>query len=126
MHKLLHTIKSKPGLYFGDSDKPFTSLIAFIVGYQCGFATVQPDSVGSGEAQLVGRDFARFVTEHYGCSFPDGGRSWKTFVSTPPVSRKPLIYSFSSLISMSVLGHHPSNQALQPMPSRLVSSRIHD
>ena len=81
MHDILRAIRQRPALLLGDDpDARFTRLDAFILGYQTGFATARPDLATSEQPSLVTRDFTRFVTEHYGRSFPDSGRGWQTFI----------------------------------------------
>lgn len=83
MHEMLTSIQQRPGLYLGADDSSFTALCGFIVGYQSGFraASSQPHAPAvSADACLVPEHFHRFVTEHYGRSFPDGGRGWQHFV----------------------------------------------
>jgi hypothetical protein len=83
MHPLFERIRKRPGLYLGADNDSFTALCGFITGYQCGFGDGSPKphapSVPA-DACLLPSDFHRFVTEHYGRKFPDGGRGWQHFV----------------------------------------------
>jgi hypothetical protein len=77
--KLLNSIRDRSGLYWGGGERPFTSLVAFLNGYQVGFWS------GSSRCQidpfdLVPSDFHKFVTERFGRRFPDGGKGWQTFI----------------------------------------------
>ena len=77
--KLLESIRNRPGLYWGGGPYPFTSLVAFLMGYRFGSGMVGH----SGEIsfnELVPLDFHRFVTERYGRNYPDGGKGWQTFI----------------------------------------------
>jgi hypothetical protein len=76
---LLESIRTKPGLYWGDPEHPFTSLVAFLNGYALGYSeagSLSPIPPGD----LVPDDFHKFVTERFGRRFPDGGKGWMTFV----------------------------------------------
>jgi hypothetical protein len=66
---LLATLHRKPAMLWGNSEFPFTSLIAFISGVH----------VGGGFPDLVPGDFHRFVAEHFGERWPSGG-GWMSFI----------------------------------------------
>ena len=77
--KLLESIRDHTGLYWSNKERPFTSLVAFLNGYQVGFwagrsrPRIEP-------FELVPNDFHRFVTERFGRKFPAGGKGWQTFI----------------------------------------------
>jgi hypothetical protein len=75
----LECFRKRPALYWGNSDHPFTSWIAFTSGFQAGHmmalreGAIQP-------SDLVPEDFNKFVTERFGETFPAGGRGWMSFI----------------------------------------------
>ncbi len=75
----LESIRRKPGLYWGGGEHPFTSLVAFLVGFECGHASAQRGSQIQ-PRELIPEDFHKFVTEHFGRAYPDGGKGWQTFI----------------------------------------------
>ena len=102
MHALLESIRQRPGLYLGADNDNFTAFCGFITGYQCGFAAGSPKphapSVAA-DACLVPFDFTRFVTEHYGRRFPDGGRGWAHFVREHADSEQAAFRLFFELLA---------------------------
>ena len=52
-------------MFWGGGDHPFTSLVAFVSGFQNGAW-----ESGAEGRDLVPEDFHRFVTEHFGEQFP--------------------------------------------------------
>ncbi len=95
-NKLLRSIRDHTGLYWGNSDHPFTSLVAFLNGYQVGFG------VGSSRCRiepsdLVPSDFHRFVTERFGRRFPAGGKGWQTFIEENTESEEEAFHLFFQL-----------------------------
>jgi len=65
---LLASVHRKPALFWGNTEFPFTSLIAFVSGVHVG-----------GGPELVPGDFHRFVAEHFGESWPSG-KGWMSFI----------------------------------------------
>ena len=82
---ILEAIVTRPALYWGDSENNFHSFIAFIHGFQLA-RTATPEALLELD-QILPPDFDRFVTEHYGHTFPRGGYGWSWFIeensSTP-------------------------------------------
>ena len=78
-NKLLKSIRDHTGLYWGNSERPFTSLVAFLNGYQVGFG-MGASRIRIKPWDLVPSDFHKFVTERFGRRFPDGGKGWQTFI----------------------------------------------
>ncbi len=77
--ELLDSIHKRPGLYWGDPEHPFTSLVAFLNGYALGYAQAGcRDYIPP--TDLVPDDFHKFVTERFGRRFPAGGKGWSTFI----------------------------------------------
>ena len=83
----LECFRKRPALYWGDSDHPFTSWIAFTSGFQAGHmmalreGAIQP-------SDLVPEDFNEFVTERFGETFPAGGRGWMSFIREHTLSEQ--------------------------------------
>jgi len=75
----LKSLHKKPALYWGGGEHPFTSWIAFTSGYQIGYDMARREG-GIRPEELVPHDFHKFVTEHFGHTFPAGGRGWMTFI----------------------------------------------
>jgi hypothetical protein len=76
---LLDTIRRKPGTFWVNSDHPYTSLVAFLSGHQCGFAAALhgAELVADG---LIPDGYGQFVTERFGRKYPDGGKGWQTII----------------------------------------------
>jgi hypothetical protein len=70
--EMLRSIQKRPAMYFGTSERPFSSLIAFLSGFET--------AAHFGRIEFVPEDFHRFVTERFGRPYPDGGKGWMTFV----------------------------------------------
>src|SRR5580765_2374390 len=77
--EFLASIQKRPGLYWGEPDHQFTSLVAFLNGYALGFGSARREAPIQ-PSDLVPIDFNRFVTERFGRQFPDGGKGWMTFI----------------------------------------------
>ena len=75
----LDAVHKRPGLFWGRPDHPFTSWIAFLSGYQLGYEMARREE-GIKPQELVPEDFHKFVTEHFGETFPAGGRGWMGFI----------------------------------------------
>ena len=75
----LESLHDRPGLYWGGSEHPFTSLIAFLVGFQCGHGVAQ-QAIQIQPHELIPDGFNKFVTEYFGRIYPDGGKGWQTFI----------------------------------------------
>jgi len=86
MNKELQAIRERPNFYFNNSEYPFTSLEAFFVGYESGYAAAKYNHSRPDES--VSRDFTKFVTEKLGRKFPAGGRGWRTFIRENSSSEK--------------------------------------
>ena len=93
---LLDVIHRKPGMFWGPSDYPFTSLVAFLSGHQCGFAAAQhgAELVPDG---LITEGFAKFVTERFGRTYPDGGRGWQMIIREHTANEREAFELFFSL-----------------------------
>jgi hypothetical protein len=82
--QLLDLIHRKPALIWGGGPYPFTSLIAFLMGYQNGFCENRRDKrereIGIHPEELLPAGFCRFVTEWFGEEFPAGGKGWQSFI----------------------------------------------
>ncbi|MFN7141014.1 MAG: hypothetical protein ACK4UN_16915 [Limisphaerales bacterium] len=74
----LESLRRKPGLYFGSSQLPFTSLVAFLVGFQCGYGVGQ-QGINIPPHDLVPDGFNKFVTERFGGTFP-ASKGWSQFI----------------------------------------------
>jgi hypothetical protein len=95
MHKELEAIHKRRGFYLGDSKRPFTSLVSFLTGYQCGFAAAKYNNATPEE--FVPDDFGKFVTERFGEKFPAGGKGWKTFIEENTSSEEEAFNMFFTL-----------------------------
>jgi len=95
MNKVLEAIRNRPGFYFYNSKLPFTSLVAFLAGYESGFDAAKYNR--SKPEDLVSRDFNKFVTEKFGKQFPAGGKGWQTFIDENTSSEKEAFDLFFSL-----------------------------
>jgi hypothetical protein len=95
--KAIEALRSKPGMYLGNTDRPFTSLVGFVAGYQAGYAAAQHGFMPP--AHFVPDDFSQFVTEYYGHTSPAGGKGWGTFISEHSTSEKEAFELFFQLRS---------------------------
>jgi hypothetical protein len=95
MNKELEAIQKRRGFYLGNSTRPFTSLVAFFTGYQCGFAAVKHNHATPEE--FVPHDFHKFVTEKYGEKFPAGGKGWQSFIEENTSSEEEAFNLFFTL-----------------------------
>jgi hypothetical protein len=86
MDKLLEAIHKRPGMYFGNSSYPFTSLDSFLASYQVGFAAAK--NAQAKPEELVPDNFHKFVTERFGQRFPAGGKGWQIFIEENSSSQK--------------------------------------
>lgn len=77
-YNLLEEIRKRPALFLGNTKQPFTILLGFIAGYGVGYGSGKH---GVRPAHLIPNEFSQFVTEHFGHSFPAGGKGWSSFVS---------------------------------------------
>lgn len=84
-------IRKRPGLYWGGSDYPFTSLVAFISGHDITCMD------GRGADRLVPHDFHRWVTKRYCHSYPHGGAGWMTFIEENTSSEEEVFQLFFQL-----------------------------
>ena len=82
--QLLDLIHRKPTLIWGGGPYPFTSLIAFLMGYPNGYCASECRTKerhnGIHPDELLPADFHQFVTEWFGDKFPAGGRGWQCFI----------------------------------------------
>jgi hypothetical protein len=74
----LESIHKRTGLYWASPELPFTSLQAFLVGYQCGYG-VAKQGYDILPEQLVPQDFHRFVAEHLGEAYPTS-KGWQGLI----------------------------------------------
>src|SRR5579859_7079570 len=110
MHELLAAIRQRPGLYLGADNDSFTALCGFITGYQCGFWQGSPKRNAPrvpADGCLLPPDFHRFVTEHYGRKFPDGGRGWQCFVREHADTERAAFRLFFELLEEYDRGQQP-------------------
>jgi hypothetical protein len=81
--QLLKAIQLRPAMYWGDSDYLFTSLIAFISGYQSGYAVKAHEHESTvGESYTLDftpKGFHKFVENWYNIKNP-GGWGWMTYI----------------------------------------------
>jgi hypothetical protein len=77
--ELLSSIHRLPGIFWGDSDRPFTSLVAFLSGYSLAFQ-ISGCYDGVAPSELVPLGFCQFVSDRFGGTFPEDGRGWMTFI----------------------------------------------
>ena len=94
---VLHEIVKRPGLYWGDSDNHFHSLIAFFSGYQLARGGDSDPRDDSPLDHAIPEDFHRFVTEHFGHRFPYGGYGWMTFIEENTSSDRESLELFMDL-----------------------------
>jgi len=92
--KELEAIHNRPGMYLGNTDKPFTTLLGFMTGYQCGYAAGKNGFMAP--EHLVPDGFGKFVTEHFGHAFPSG-KGWSMFISENSASEQEAFDSFFRL-----------------------------
>jgi hypothetical protein len=95
-NKLLQHIRTRPAMYFANTEHPFTSLLGFIGGYQVGYE--QGKNRHGLPSELVPFDFHKFVTEYFGEKFPAGGKGWSTFISERTKSEKEAFEMFFGLL----------------------------
>jgi hypothetical protein len=103
LHKALEALRKRPGLYLGNTQRPFTSLLGFIGGYAAGYSAAQHGFMTP--EQFVPDDFHRFVTEYYGHTFPAGGKGWSTFISEHTTSEEDAFELFFRLREAYEKGH---------------------
>jgi hypothetical protein len=82
----LESLHKRSGFYWASTDFPFTSLQAFLVGYQCGYG-VAKQGYDILPEQLVPYDFHQFVAERFGHSHP-GGMGWQGFIREHTTSER--------------------------------------
>ncbi len=75
-NKLLQSIHEEANLYWRDNKRPFTSLTAFLSGYQAGFF-VGGTGFPISPLDLLPEDFPRFVTKRFARRFPAGDKCWQ-------------------------------------------------
>jgi hypothetical protein len=61
VEEFLNAIQQRPGMYWGGGPHPFTSLVAFLAGFQLGYANGQAEQ-GVSPSALVPSDFHDFVS----------------------------------------------------------------
>jgi hypothetical protein len=84
--KMLASVRRRPGMYFGSSDYPFTSLLAFMSGVRIG-----------GGPTLIPDDFDQFVAERLGERWPTG-KSPSSFIREHTASEKEAFELFFQLL----------------------------
>ena len=84
--KLLDHIRRRPGMYFGSSEYPFTSLLAFMSGVRVG-----------GGPPLIPEDFDQFVAQRLGERWPTG-KSPCSFIRGHTASEKEAFELFFQLL----------------------------
>ena len=95
--EVLEAIVKRPGMYWGDSDNHFHSLVAFFSGYRMALGD------GSDRRQerpldlAIPEDFHQFVTEQYGHRFPHGGYGWMSFIEENTTSDREALELFLKL-----------------------------
>jgi hypothetical protein len=92
----LDSIRDRPALWFGTKDYPFTSLVAFIAGYQMGHTEGRH---GPRTAEgIVPDDFHRFATEYFGHTFCRGCKEWHMLISEKTTSQQEAFEMFFRLM----------------------------
>ena len=74
----LESLRLRPGLYWGGGDHPFTSLLAFLVGFQCGYGVAQ-QGYQILPHELLPDGFQKFVTERFGGTHP-ASKGWQSCI----------------------------------------------
>ncbi|GAA5126560.1 hypothetical protein JIN84_15645 [Luteolibacter yonseiensis] len=92
-------------MHWGDSDYPFTSLVAFVSGHDIG---------SRGRDQLMPWDFHQFVTGRFGHAYPHGGAGWMTFIEENTSSQEEAFQLFFQLCD-EYDQSHPDGET--PIPS---------
>jgi len=118
---ILESIIARPALYWGNSDNHFHSFIAFINGLQLA-RSANPEALEELD-RILPPDFDRFVTTHYGHTFPHGGYGWSTFIEENSGSPKEALELFLHLRKLhaaqdgkSPATHTSSPQSTPPRP----------
>jgi hypothetical protein len=94
----LDIIRSRPALYFGSKDYPFTGLVAFLAGYAMGHTHGKHGTKTRTPEDFVPADFHRFVTEHFGQTFCRGCEGWHTLISEHTTSQQEAFEMFFRLL----------------------------
>ena len=101
MHERLKAIRERPGLFLGNTDTPFTSLLGFIDGYECGFLAGEHSAVTK-TAQIEwlvdNEGLHRFVAERYGELFPTT-KGWRGFIREHARDEQDAFRQFFELLS---------------------------
>lgn len=77
--ELLRAIHQWPGMYWGDGPHPFTSLVAFISGFQIGHTNGRAAD-GVTPAALVPAGFHDYVSQRLFDRPTSGGEGWMTMI----------------------------------------------
>jgi len=84
--ELLESMRRRPGVCWGHSEYPFTSLVAFVSGV----------SVGSG-APFVPHEFHKFVADHFNDNC-HSAKGWMSYIREHTTSEKEAFELFFSLL----------------------------
>lgn len=92
--KLLAQVHHRPMMFWGASDHPFTSLIAFVEGVHVG-----------GGVRIVPGEFHQFVAQHFGENWPSP-KGWMSFIREHTISENEAFELFFELLEQ----YEDSNQ----------------
>jgi hypothetical protein len=95
MNDLLGAIHERRGFFLGTADFPFTSLVAFLAGYQCGYEANKFNLASP--SNMIPRDFSRFVEEKYHRAESAGG--WQIVIEEIAGSQEAAFQLFFQLLS---------------------------
>jgi hypothetical protein len=104
--ELLDAMSSKPAMFWGGSEYPFSSLIAFLAGYRLGFGTAADSKLAPDK--LIPRDFQEFVARRLNLKGQMGGKGWETLIRESTASEEEAFALFFRLHKE--YKHQPSNQ----------------
>ena len=93
--EFLHAIHQWPAMYWGGGSHPFTSLVAFICGFQFGFQNGREDGVSP--AALVPADFHDYVSRRLLDRPSDGGEGWMRMIREKSASEADAFQLFFKL-----------------------------
>jgi hypothetical protein len=74
----LETMQSRPAMFWGSSEQPFTSLVAFLAGYKLGAGAGPGSQITHGK--LVPKDFSEFVAQRLAIGSAPGGKGWAALI----------------------------------------------
>ena len=77
--ELLDAIHQRPGMYWRGGPQPFTSLVAFLAGFQFGYSNGRAEQ-GVSPIALVPADFHDFVSRRLCGQAIRGGEGWMSMI----------------------------------------------